>query len=99
MTDFTYQLIALLPLPNDGFTSFTGFLRYNNLSLDLILKFVYMGDDTNQPVSFRQRNQQMQGLISGFITQGTKALINKHGFNTDSSCCILDQIRKPQCHG
>ena len=93
MTDFTYQLIALLPLPNDGFTSFTGFLRYNNLSLDLILKFVYMGDDTNQTMALRKLRQSLVDKIEFSGIQASEAFIYIESIYSDTTCIGLNLIR------
>ena len=93
MTDFTYQLIALLPLPNDGFTSFTGFLRYNNLSLDLILKFVYMGDDTNQTMALRKLRQSLVDKIEFSGIQASETFIYIESIYSDTTCIGLNLIR------
>ena len=58
-----------------------------------------MGDDSHQPVSFRQPRQSLHRLFQSPFIQRSKALVHKHGVQPDPSRQGLDLVGQPQSQG
>lgn len=72
---------------------------YQDLLSDPFLQLCHMGNDPYQTLSSGQSAQGPDRLLQRFLIKRAKALIHKHGIQTDSPRIRLDLIREPKSQG
>ena len=58
---------------------------HNDLTVDPLLQFRNMRNDSDEPIALRQTDQRIQRLLQRFLIERAEALIHKHRIQTDAS--------------